>query len=35
VAVTAVEEGRAALAEDLNLNTKLVIEQAFLRVAAA
>ena len=27
-----VEEARAALAEDLNLNTRLVLEQAFLRV---
>ena len=27
-----VEEARAALAEDLNLNTRLVLEQAFLRL---
>ena len=32
-AMTAVEEARAALAEDLNLNTRLVLEQAFLRLA--
>ena len=31
----AVEEARAALAEDLNLNQRLVLEQAFLRVGAA
>ena len=31
-AMAAVEEARAALAEDLNLNTRLVLEQAFLRV---
>jgi DNA polymerase-3 subunit delta' len=31
-AMAAVEEARAALAEDLNLNTRLVIEHAFLRV---
>jgi DNA polymerase-3 subunit delta' len=30
--LAAVEEARAALAEDLNLNTRLVLEQAFLRV---
>ncbi len=29
----AVEEARAALAEDLNLNTRLLLEQAFLRLA--
>ena len=29
--MVAVEEARAALAEDLNLNTRLVLEQAFLR----
>ena len=29
-AMAAVEEARAALAEDLNLNTRLVLEQAFL-----
>jgi DNA polymerase-3 subunit delta' len=34
-AMAAVEEARAALAEDLNLNTRLVIEQAFLRLARA
>ena len=34
-AMAAVEEARAALAEDLNLNTRLVLEQAFLRVGAA
>ena len=32
-AMAAVEEARAALAEDLNLNTRLVLEQAFLRLA--
>ncbi len=31
-AVGAIEEARAALAEDLNLNVRLVLEQAFLRV---
>lgn len=31
-AMGAVEEARAALAEDLNLNTRLVLEQAFLRL---
>jgi hypothetical protein len=31
--MAAVEEARAALAEDLNLNTKLVLERAFLRLA--
>jgi DNA polymerase-3 subunit delta' len=31
-AMAAVEEARAALAEDLNLNTRLVLEHAFLRV---
>jgi DNA polymerase III subunit delta' len=31
----AVEEARASLAEDLNLNQRLVLEQAFLRVGAA
>lgn len=30
--LSAVEEARAALAEDLNLNPRLVLEQAFLRV---
>ena len=34
-AMAAVEEARAALAEDLNLNTRLVLEQAFLRLARA
>jgi DNA polymerase-3 subunit delta' len=33
-AMAVVEEARAALAEDLNLNTRLVLEQAFLRAAA-
>ena len=33
-AMAAVEEARAALAEDLNLNTRLVLEQAFLRLAS-
>ena len=33
--MAAVEEARAALAEDLNLNTRLVLEQAFLRVGQA
>lgn len=32
-AMAAVEEARAALAEDLNLNTRLVLEQAFLRLS--
>jgi hypothetical protein len=31
-AMAAVEEARAALAEDLNLNTRLVLEAAFLRL---
>ncbi len=31
-AMAAVEEARAALAEDLNLNPRLVLEQAFLRI---
>jgi hypothetical protein len=34
-AMAAAEEARAALAEDLNLNTRLVLEQAFLRLARA
>ena len=34
-AMAAVEEARAALAEDLNLNPRLVLEQAFLRVGRA
>ena len=33
--MAAVEEARAALAEDLNLNTRLVLERAFLRLAEA
>ncbi|HEX6400469.1 MAG TPA: AAA family ATPase [Actinomycetota bacterium] len=33
--MAAVEEARAALAEDLNLNTRLVLERAFLRLADA
>ena len=33
--MAAVEEARAALAEDLNLNTRLVLERAFLRLGAA
>ena len=32
-AMAAVEEARAALAEDLNLNTRLVLEAAFLSLA--
>ncbi len=32
-AMAAVEEARAALAEDLNLNTRLILEGAFLRLA--
>jgi hypothetical protein len=28
-----VEEARAELAEDINLNTRLVVERAFLRLA--
>jgi DNA polymerase-3 subunit delta' len=31
-AMAAAEEARAALAEDVNLNTRLVLEQAFLRI---
>jgi hypothetical protein len=30
--LAAAEEARAALAEDVNLNARLVLEQAFLRV---
>jgi hypothetical protein len=30
--MAAVEEARAALAEDINLNTRLVLERAFLRL---
>lgn len=33
-ALAAIEEARAALAEDLNLNVRLVLERAFLRIAA-
>jgi DNA polymerase III subunit delta' len=33
--MAAVEEARAALAEDLNLNTRLVLERAFLRLSDA
>lgn len=33
--MAAAEEARAALAEDLNLNTRLVLEQAFLRLGGA
>jgi hypothetical protein len=32
LALGSIEEARAALAEDLNLNPRLVLEQAFLRV---
>jgi hypothetical protein len=32
-AMLAIEQARAALAEDLNLNTRLVLEQAFLQAA--
>ena len=31
----AIEEARAALADETNLNPRLVLEQAFLQVAAA
>ncbi|HYG73167.1 MAG TPA: hypothetical protein VEC15_12905, partial [Actinomycetota bacterium] len=31
--LAACEEARAALADDVNLNTRLVLEQAFLRLA--
>jgi hypothetical protein len=34
-ALGAVEEARAALAEDLNLNPRLLLERAFLRVGTA
>jgi len=34
-AMVAVEEARAALAEDVNLNPRLVLERAFLRLGAA
>jgi len=33
--LAAIEEARAALAEDLNLNVRLVLEQAFLRLGSA
>lgn len=33
--LSAAEEARAALAEDVNLNARLVLEQAFLRLGAA
>lgn len=33
--LTAAEEARAALAEDVNLNARLVLEQAFLRLSGA
>jgi DNA polymerase-3 subunit delta' len=33
--MAAVEEARAALAEDINLNTRLVLERAFLRLGEA
>ena len=33
--LAAVEEARASLAEELNLNPRLVLEQAFLRVGTA
>ncbi len=33
--LAAIEEARAALAEDLNLNVRLVLEQAFLRLGAS
>ncbi|HZP90518.1 MAG TPA: DNA polymerase III subunit delta' [Actinomycetota bacterium] len=33
--IAAVEEARAALAEDINLNPRLVLERAFLRLGAA
>jgi DNA polymerase-3 subunit delta' len=33
--MAAIEEARASLAEDLNLNTRLVLEQAFLRLGSA
>jgi len=32
--MTAVEEARAALAEDLNLNVRLIVEHAFMQLAA-
>jgi hypothetical protein len=33
--MAAIEEARAALAEDINLNTRLVLERAFLRLGEA
>lgn len=33
-ALAAIEEARAALAEDLNLNVRLVLERAFLRISS-
>jgi hypothetical protein len=33
--LAAAEEARAALAEDVNLNARLVLEQAFLRLSGA
>ena len=33
--LAAIEEARASLAEELNLNQRLVLEQAFLRVGLA
>jgi len=33
--MTAVEEARAALAEDLNLNVRLIVEHAFMQLAVA
>ena len=33
--MAAVEEARAALAEDINLNTRLVLERAFFRLGEA
>jgi hypothetical protein len=33
--VAGIEAARAALAEDVNLNVRLVLEQAFLRLASA
>jgi hypothetical protein len=33
--LSAAEEARAALAEDVNLNARLVLEQAFLRLSGA
>jgi hypothetical protein len=33
--LSGIEEARAALSEDFNLNLRLVLEQAFLRLPAA